>query len=371
MNNPELVKPVSPGLLKWARERANLSLEKAVVKIPAYRDWEEGKSQPTLQQLKAIAKKLHVPFGYLFLSNPPEEKLPIPDFRTVANRKLAKPSVNLLETIYDAQRKQSWLREKKMQDNEGKLILKANYTDQEVIDGVKTLLNIEALRDANRTYGDFLSALIQGLDDKGFLVIRNGVVGNNTHRPLNTEEFKGFALFDEYAPVIFINGKDYKSSQIFTLVHELVHLLLNESALNGGAPQTERKYNRLAAEILLPSAALNDFQLNNIEALAKSFKVSVFVVLIKARQLGLITENEFQDEQESYAKNISEQAQGSSGQGGDYYRNIKFRAGGESFLFRVITSTLAGEILYRDAYSLTGLSEYTFNEYCKKQGFAE
>ncbi len=76
--------PVNPALLRWARERAALTLDKLVKRFPHYEQWERGVAQPTLKQLERLAQALHVPFGYLFLNEPPEEPLPIPDFRTMA-----------------------------------------------------------------------------------------------------------------------------------------------------------------------------------------------------------------------------------------------------------------------------------------------
>ena len=151
-----------------------------------------------------------------FLPKPPEFKLHIPDFRTKNNRQISELS-NLLATIFDVQRKQNWLRDQKIFKEEEK-----------IIKGIKELLEIEKIKRENKTFENFLQSLIQRLDEKEFIVIRNGVVGNNIRRSLNVEEFKDFVLFDEYAPTIFINGKDYKSSQIFTLILELVYLYLNE-----------------------------------------------------------------------------------------------------------------------------------------------
>ena len=213
MSDPRLI---NPELIKWARERSPFTLKRCKKKIStSYQDWKEGRGHPTLKQIEEISKKLYVPFGYLFLSNPPEEKLPIPDFRTTENKRLNKPSINLLETIYDAQRKQNWLREEKIKDKEGKLIVQKEYTEIEIIDKIKNILDIVKLREKANTYEKFLSDLMKKLDEKGFLVIRNGVVGNNNKRSLDHKEFKGFALFDEYAPAIFINNKDYKAKPNF------------------------------------------------------------------------------------------------------------------------------------------------------------
>jgi transcriptional regulator with XRE-family HTH domain len=86
-------------MLLWARERADRSVESLRRGFPKLADWESGAAQPTLKQLEAFAKAVHVPVGYLFLKQPPEEPVPIPDFRTLADRQARRPSPDLLESI--------------------------------------------------------------------------------------------------------------------------------------------------------------------------------------------------------------------------------------------------------------------------------
>lgn len=358
---------INPSVLKSAREKANFSLEEACKKISShFQEWEKGESEPTLNQIKQISEKLYIPFGYFFLEEFPKYNLTIPDFRTKDNQEIAQPSINLLSTIYDVQRKQNWLQEQKILDQEEKIINEKQRSDKEIIKEIRSLLEIEKLRKENTTFENFLKSLIEKLDEKEFIIIRNGIVGNNTHRPLKVEEFKGFALFDEYAPAIFINGKDYKSSQIFTLIHELVHLYLNESGLDGNYEKTiEQKCNKIAAEILLPEKDFKKvFDISNLENIAKTFKVSNYVILIKAKQLNLINEKEFQNQLKKYKEKINSLKQITGG--GNFYKNVKFKAGGNSFLLRVFHSVKAGETLYRDAYALTGLSAKSFDKYFQK-----
>ena len=102
---------VKPEMLRWARERAGLDQNDLSRKFQKLDEWETGTAQPTLKQLEAFARAVHVPTGYLFLGSPPHEPVPIPDFRTVAGRNLTRPSPNLLDTIYACQERQSWYRE--------------------------------------------------------------------------------------------------------------------------------------------------------------------------------------------------------------------------------------------------------------------
>ena len=103
--------PVNPELLSWARMRAGADVFDLQVRFPKLAEWESGELQPTLKQLEGFAKAVHAPIGYLFLPAPPEEPMPIPDFRTLGGHKVARPSPNLLDMIYACQERQSWYRE--------------------------------------------------------------------------------------------------------------------------------------------------------------------------------------------------------------------------------------------------------------------
>ena len=98
-------------LLCWARERAGLTQDDLIGKFRKLPEWEDGKERPTLKQVETFARAVHVPVGYLFLTEPPEETVPIPDFRTFAGQAVTRPSPNLLDTIYTCQERQSWYRD--------------------------------------------------------------------------------------------------------------------------------------------------------------------------------------------------------------------------------------------------------------------
>src|ERR1700752_2615413 len=102
---------VRPELLAWARERAGLSVDAVVQRLPKFRVWERREAQPTLRQLEQFARLTYTPIGYLFLQDPPDERLPIPDFRTVANTGVVRPSPDLLDTVYTCQQRQEWYRD--------------------------------------------------------------------------------------------------------------------------------------------------------------------------------------------------------------------------------------------------------------------
>src|SRR6266496_6651300 len=112
---------VKPELIRWARERSGLAESDLTERFPKFEQWERGEASPTLKQLEAYAKKTLTPFGYFFLPEPPDEKLPIPDFRTIGSRGSRRPSAQLLETIYTCQRRQDWYRDYAIANGEERL----------------------------------------------------------------------------------------------------------------------------------------------------------------------------------------------------------------------------------------------------------
>ena len=102
---------IRPEIFRWARNRAGLHESDLRKRFPKLKEWETGVCQPTFKQLEGYAKATHTPIGFLFLATPPEEPIPIPDFRTMSNRTMTRPSPNLLDTIYLCQQRQAWYQE--------------------------------------------------------------------------------------------------------------------------------------------------------------------------------------------------------------------------------------------------------------------
>ncbi len=223
--------PVTPKLISWACERSGYPYEKIESKFKNLSNWISGESQPTWKQFHDFARMVHVPFGYLFLKEPPKENLPIPDFRTLDSAPVYQPSPNLLDTIDLCQFRQDWYREfivsEKLEQVEliGSESLKT--APKTVASKMRELLRFEPIVIKNKVNKDAMFSLLTNrLEEIGILVMVSGIVGSNSHRRLDLQEFRGFALCDSYAPIIFINGADSKAAQLFTLCHELAHLTL-------------------------------------------------------------------------------------------------------------------------------------------------
>jgi IrrE N-terminal-like domain len=256
---------VRPELLIWARERSTREPDELAARFPKLREWEQGTLAPTLKQLESFARATRTPIGYLLLREPPEEPLPIADYRTMGDEAIRRPSPDLLDTISLCQQRQDWYAEYARTTGQARLPFVGSLsTETPVSDAGRAMADALDYGPEARgaTWANALSVLIDRAEDLGVLVMVNGVVGNNTRRRLRPMEFRGFSLVHELAPVVFVNGADTKAAQIFTLAHELAHLWIGVSALSDADPAlvsdiaSERWCNQVAAEFLVPLAAV-------------------------------------------------------------------------------------------------------------------
>ncbi len=377
---------VRPELLRWARERGRFETDQLIRRFPQLPAWERGERQPTLKQLEKFADITHTPLGYFFLPEPPVETVPIPDFRTTATEFRGRPSPDLLDTIHAMRRRQAWLREERLEYGGEPLefVGCARLADPPESIGreMRRVVGFESGWAAEvRTWRDAVSRLRRAIEDLGVMAVINGVVGNNTHRRLNVDEFRGFALCDPYAPLIFVNGSDAKSAQMFTLAHELAHLWLGPKGeglsgfdfLSPGGGEVETFCNQAAAEFLIPERELrgrwNDVQRNPrpFEAIARIFKVSPIVAGRRAMDLRLVDRETFFEFYEAYIKQEYSRKKGPGA--GDFYKNQNTRVG-ELFAAQVIRAALEGRIGFKEAYDLTGLRGGAFQEYGRRLGFS-
>lgn len=360
-------------LLSWARERAGLEQDALLGKFKKLPEWEAGELQPTLKQAEDFARAVHVPVGYLFLTEPPEESLPIPDYRTFAGQPMLRPSPNLLDTVYICQERQSWYRDyaRIAQTPELEFIGSAtiDMPPEEVAAQMRTTLSFGLdARKGCQTWTDALRLFIRQSDNIGVLVMVSGVVMSNTHRKLDPIEFRGFALSDPLAPLIFINGSDTKAAQIFTLAHELAHLWLGDSALSNieaaprqGFRQEEVWCNAVAAELLVPIVNLRaelrtgESLTNTMTRLARRFKVSTLAILRRLLDAGQLDRSSFEEFWEQECKRLRQIAQKGS-DGGDFYRTTIARVS-LRFARALISSTLEEQTLFRDAYRMLGVAK--------------
>lgn len=359
-------------MLRWAVDRADVPLGDVRARFAMYDDWLAGTVLPTLKQLEEFARAMHASIGYFFLAEPPIEVVPIPDYRTVASRGVRRPSPDLLDTLYICQQRQEWYREYALAMREPPLSfvgsVERGIPTRDAANLIRHALgfDIEERRQFSR-WEDALRHFISQAEELGVLVMVSGVVGSNNYRKLDTEEFRGFALSDPLAPLVFINGSDSKSAQMFTLAHELAHLWLGESALSNPTLRAasndalERWCNEVAAELLVPLESITrdcdpDAPLHEEkQRLARVFKVSTLVILRRLHDANVLSRAAFGAayDEEVARLNLSER---SGAVGGNFYNTTAARVG-KRFARAIIGSALEGRASFSEALHLLGFKK--------------
>ncbi|MBP7052090.1 MAG: ImmA/IrrE family metallo-endopeptidase [Phycisphaerae bacterium] len=374
---------VSEKILGWALDRSGLTVPDVEHRFPRLRQWVSGQSQPTLRQLESLAKFTVTPLGFFFLDEPPEEPLPVPYFRTHGDEVSHDSSPDLLDTIHVMQRRQTWLREFLVDQGQGMLpfVRSAELDEPSTAVGqrIRKALGLDmgwAAREPSWT--EALRVLREAMEDAGIMVVVNGIVGNNTHRKLDPDEFRGFVLVDEWAPLVFVNGADGRAAQMFTLAHELAHVFFGSSAafdlreMSPADNRTEQACNEVASEFLVPQLEIRQIwpsirdTPDRFQSLAREFKVSVLVAARRALDLRLISKDEFLAFYRDYLDDERRKA-ARRPEGGDFYRNQNLRVG-RRFASAVVRAAKEGKLLYSEAYRLTELYGKTFDRYAASLG---
>lgn len=362
---------INPEVVKWARTRAGFSVEYLKGKFPRYPDWESGAGKITLPQLRKLAKATYLSEGALLLNRPLKEDFMMEEFRTVKSQAISKPSVHLLDVLALCRKRQDWYREYVTDGGYKELPFVGSASPESdpaaVAGKIREAINFD-LEDRGKplSEADYLKNLIDKVENAGIMVMVSSIVGSSNLRKLDTGEFRGFAISDKFAPLIFINGADYTPAQIFTLCHELAHIWLGKSGFvdksisdrpTGGL---ETICNKIAAEILVPASDLEHTAItgDNIEKilrdLKKRYKVSNMVLLRRLKDINAISADQFND---LYAIEVSRfrskkaADEGNKKGGGNFYRSLIKRSS-RKFTWSLVSDTLYGGTLYYDAADL-------------------
>ncbi|WP_338553721.1 ImmA/IrrE family metallo-endopeptidase [Paenibacillus sp. KS-LC4] len=370
--------PVKKELLNWAYNRS-LHQDKLHKKFKLLDKWLAGDKQPTFKQLEAYAAATATPLGYFFLKQPPIETLPIPHYRTVEDGESGKVSPDLIETLHIMQRRQDFMRDYYEQHVGTKLDFVGSYKGLTVSQIAQKVFNLLGLQQdwarQHRNFHEALKYLIEKCEKVRITVMQNGIVGGNTHRALNVSEFRGFVLVDEVAPLIFINAVDAKSAQIFTLVHEIAHILIGSSAIVEASPlnsqnaDVEKLCNEAAAEMLCPKDLfIRQWHTHYpdgavYETLSNIFKVSPIVIGRRALDLNVVPREDFFSFYYEYLEKLKNQ-KASSASSGNFYNTLMSRLG-NPFTSAVVYQASTGNIQYSEAFRLTGLKTKTFEKLVK------
>jgi Zn-dependent peptidase ImmA (M78 family)/transcriptional regulator with XRE-family HTH domain len=321
--------PVTPALITWARKRAGISVVDAARKFKRIQAWEDGKSSPTYPQLEQLAGAFKVPIAVFFFPEPPA----IPDihetFRTLPDAEFDQIPGRVRLLLRKAKALQLNLMELTGGRNPAERLVTrdiafdAGMNLSEMAERVRLYLRVSL--DVQRGWADDDTALKHWRDSLlavGIYVFKDA---------FRVDEFSGFCLYDDIFPLIYVNNSSTKTRQIFTLFHELAHLLFHTSgidtihdayipALADDAQRIEILCNRFAAEFLLPEAALiaatRGLEPTEVtaERVAASFHVSREVVFRRFLDRGFIDQSTYN----AAALRWAAQRQ-VGGAGGDYY----------------------------------------------------
>jgi Zn-dependent peptidase ImmA (M78 family) len=329
---------INPKLLKWARETSGYSIEKvasALKKDPeSIRAWEEGTELPTYVQLEKLAYQLYKrPMALFFFPEPPDEIQPSKSFRTLPKNEIDELYSDTLIALRKARAMQLALHELTDGHNATpKLIfrdveLSVSDNIRQIASSVREYLQIPlndqlAWKDARQALNNWQAAT----ENVGIFVFK---------RALKQKEISGFCLMDEEFPIIYLNNSSTQTRQIFSLFHELAHILLRENgvtkndvnyvkSLTGQFKTIETFCNALTAEFLVPSEDFSKFQQydfyndSDVEELADRYKVSREVILRRALDNRLVDQNHYELKAREWASQVNQKSRASGG--GDYYR---------------------------------------------------
>ena len=354
---------ITPSVLEWAIKRAGVSAESIHKKAE---QWVSGKARPTFKQAVDIAKTLQIPFGYLWLKEPPKEQEIIPDLRTIGNGGLAQIPLELKTVVNDVKQKQEWFKEYAKTNGilkcEAIGRFKSSDDTQKIADDVTARLEIQDLVGSGCDKDRMLKNLIEKIEKLGILVMRNSILRGNTKKKLNLDTFRGFAIFDEFAPLIFINTNDSKAGQIFTLMHEVAHLWIGQSGISDLDIRENNKIelacNEIAAKILMPKTkiqkAFREFDDDRwLECIADRFSVSTLAVLNRLRSLSLLAPRRYQELYNAELERLSRIPKTRPSGAPPPEVMVRVR-NGYLFTFVVTSSVLSGDETYTNGASLLG-----------------
>ncbi len=348
--------------------------EQVKAKYPNYKQWLSGEDYPTYDELVDISNIFHIPFGYFFFDRLPKRTITIPDFR---NNK-TQPSLELLDTLSFAEHIQDWAKDILAKWGNDKLELCGKYKNN--LDIGELVFELKNIFEINNNWADIfiewdnaLDYLVDKADNKGIIILRNSTVHNELDRPLNINEFRGFVLYDDLAPVIFINNQGTTSDQILTLVNGVTHILIGESAFIGldnllpDNNDIERFCDMCTSEFFVPASQLKEaYEIEtNINILAQQFNVSPILIAKRLLDMGLTTKELFlnivqqlyQEEKSSMQLHKKETTN---------IKNIYETQFSRRFLQILTVVTSQGDVLYGDALKIIKANATTLDNLIKE-----
>jgi Zn-dependent peptidase ImmA (M78 family)/transcriptional regulator with XRE-family HTH domain len=352
--------PITPAILVWARERAGYSLEEAAKDFKNIEAWEAGSSHPTYPQLERLADKFKIPIAVFFFPEPPSVPPIAETFRTLPESQLSEIPRRIRFLLRKAKALQLNLMELNPGGNPAPrlitrdLAFESNIQIDVMAQEVRQYIGVTL--EEQRNWASIEAALDnwrRALGNVGIFVFKDA---------FKVDEYSGFCLYDETFPIIYVNNTTAKSRQIFTLFHELAHLLFHTSGIDtlgdeyitllaDDARRIEIICNRFAAAFLVPEADFEEALARRAaseglaEELAARFHVSREFVFRKFLDRGLIDEDTYSHAARRWA------AQSKPSSGGDFY-NTQFSYLGPEYI------RIALGQFYKNRINDTQLADY-------------
>ncbi len=359
---------ITPKVLKWARESAKFSESDAAAKVSVkedkIREWESGASQPTIRQAKILANAYQRSFAIFFLPEIPNDFQPLQDFRKKGSNEL---STSTLFIIREIQQKQTWISEDLKESDVPKLnfVGKFSISDRPDVIAADILKTLE-IDPLNYEDQEPIKRWIEKSEQKGIFISRTSFI--HSHLKIDKNELQGFAIADEYAPFIFINSADWNAPQLFTLVHELAHIWTATTGISNHITPNildRDKYhpielfcNEIAANVLIPKSYIETFTSKDFEnekliiSTAKELGVSTIALLVRAKNLGIISTSQYKKLKHKADQAFSEfleneelkKLQQKKQEGGPSFYTLRLNRNGRLFTQSVLDAFNSGRI---------------------------
>lgn len=370
---------IEPSILRWAVERAGMDVDAYSRLDSDYAKWLSGEKSPTYRQAEKFAKRVYLPVNYLFLKAPIQEPLPLTMFRSKTK---GGGSLNVADMVFMLEERQDWLSSYLRGNNYDRVdyagSLRGESNSTVVAEKMRDVLGLaDDWAFAYRDVDGALRYMIALLEDKGVVVASSGIVGNNNKRRIDVVECRGFCLFDDYAPFIFVNSGDAKTAQLFTLIHEFAHVIIGFSSGIGSGKddlansnEQERLCNNAAARFLVPDQlmkALWNEHNSDYNRMSRQLKVSRQVVAIKAKDLGYISQQELDGVLHEWEINDVPMKK-KVGSGGNLMALLVKRYS-RSFLTHVCNALGSSQLLYTEAFRMLNIRSSTFDKLVRSKEF--
>jgi Zn-dependent peptidase ImmA (M78 family)/transcriptional regulator with XRE-family HTH domain len=384
---------IEPELLQWARETSGYSLDEAAHKLgfkdpSKLADAEQGRSHLTIAKLREAARVYRRPLAAFFLPRSPEVE-PLPrDFRRIAGAEPLDVSPPLLLALRQARRRREIATRLYSEVGHHPRVFNLQARLEEhpdvIAERAREWLGVGEDDDGGKIRTATLNDWIDRVEARDVLVFQASRV------PVRT--MRGCSISSDRLPVIVLNGADAPTARIFTLMHELVHLMLREDGVCGvvvssrDTPGHDRDVeifcNRVAGAILLPSDELlqdpsiasaqsdGTWDEGSISHVAHEHNVSREVVVIRLQELGLVSRRFVERKLDEYRAEYEDRNQGqtSKSSGGPSYSVLVVRNNGRRFTRLIMEALERNQISLREATDYLDVRAKHFPEMAERVG---